>query len=164
MGYSVFPAATAASGMANPTIQQTFNATFNTATVPAGIGNVKAILVSGGQGGQGTNRYNGNAGGAGRKGGVLFGETAFTPVGVVGGGGGGSGYTNDEYVGPSAGSIGGTTTYGTLEVTGNGTRVMDNITFSGFTGNPGNAGNGGSGGYNGSSGGNGGGGSITLMY
>jgi len=162
MGYSVFPQA--ASGMANPTIQQTFNATFNTATVPSGIGNVKAILVSGGTGGNGTNRYNGNGGDAGRKGSVLFGETAFTPVGIVGGGGSGGSANNDEYIGGGSGAAGGTTTYGTLSTTGNATRIMDNITFSGFTGNPGNGGNGGSGGYNGSSGGSGGAGSITLMY
>lgn len=162
MGYSVFPSAS--SGMANPTIQQTFNSSFNTATVPAGIGTLKAILVSGGQGGRGTNRYNGEGGNVGRKGAVMFGETAFTPVGVVGGGGGGSGTTNDEYESPSDGSIGGTTTYGTLQITGNGARATDNITFSGFTGNPGNSGTGGSGGYNGSAGGNGGGGSITLLY
>jgi hypothetical protein len=112
MGQSVFPAPSSAAAL--PSLQQTFNSTSNTVSVPSGITFVYALVIGGGGGFIDSGSYRQSPGGA-----IVFGATPVSAVATIGAGGSAGTLYNSGNDSPSSpGGQGGDSGYGLIRARG----------------------------------------------
>jgi len=112
MGLSIFPAASSATAL--PSLQQTFNSTSNSVSVPSGITFVYALVIGGGGGFIDSSAYRQSPGGA-----IVFGATPVSTVATIGAGGtAGTVYDSNNGNNSSPGGSGGNSGYGIIRAQG----------------------------------------------
>jgi hypothetical protein len=124
MGQSIFPASSSA---ALPSLQQTFNSTSNSVSVPSGITFVYALVIGGGGGFIDSSNYRQSPGGA-----IVFGATPVSTVATVGAAGtAGTLYNSYNENASSPGGSGGNSGYGIIRAQGGQSRTTIPSGFGG---------------------------------
>jgi hypothetical protein len=121
MGFSVFPSEGGFNDYKTPTVKHSLNSSGNI-SVPSGTNMAYAIVINGGQGGNGGGwTWNGEqhhffSGSSGQAGQINFGLTPITTSVTVGGGGAGGNNTGSSQTqgNGNAGSVGGVSSFGAI--------------------------------------------------